>query len=43
MDDERVQFLVNSISSACDDLDKKKVFESVDNSKDVKDFLDDTK
>jgi hypothetical protein len=43
MEDERVQFLANSISSACDDLDKQKVFKSVDNSKDVKDFLDDTK
>ena len=43
MNDERIEFLANSISSVCDVSDKKKLLLAISESHDVKDFLDDTK
>lgn len=43
MNDERIEFLVNSIASACDVSDKKKLLIATSDSLDVKEFLDDIK
>jgi hypothetical protein len=43
MDDERIEFLANSIATVCDVSDKKTLHQAIDASKDVKEFLDDTK
>jgi hypothetical protein len=43
MNDERIEFLVNSIASVCDVTDKKRLSASTSESADVKEFLDDIK
>ena len=43
MNDDRIEFLVNSIASVCSVSDKNKLSEAIIGSKDVQDFLDDTK
>ena len=43
MNDERIEFLVNSIASVCDVSDKKRLSVSTSESADVKEFLDDIK
>ena len=43
MNDDRIEFLVNSIASVCDVSEKKKLMQSANDSSDVKEFLDDAK
>ena len=43
MNDDRIEFLVNSIASVCDVSDNKRLLQAANESSDVKEFLDDAK